>query len=221
MARRWFNNVSNQVLPYTVYDKEHLYDLSNKLEEEFMTTESVQLAKQRVEEAFDEILPIIKTASRPQQFSSQESVTPSQSCIPNTALIFMWDGQSSPLFNEVSVAIEESFTRFGIHTSHVEDIERRTYITSTILKHLAESEFLISDLTGQGAGIYYGLGFAAALNKRPILFRLRGTRVAFDTFVHAVTEYRDVEHLRKILDRRLQSIFGRKAGRITEEEKAL
>ena len=57
--------------------------------------------------------------------------------------------------------------------------------------------------------MYYEVGYAHALGKRPILFRRKGTPLHFDLVVHNVPEYANVTELRTKLRSRLEAILGR------------
>jgi hypothetical protein len=129
--------------------------------------------------------------------------------VRNSAFVLMNMNPSDPTLTDVLQAIKEECRRFGITALRVDEIQHSDRITDLVLQKIAESEFLIADLTGERPNVYYEVGFAHALHKRPILFRKAGTLLHFDLSVHNVPEYKNVTELRSLLSARLAAILGR------------
>lgn len=204
-AHRWINDITIQVLPRTTFERSYTNLLLRRLNaaikgfkffEEYhdpwytvsgsgMTAEhnverlvTLTEAKEEVTEVIEQSLRLIRTASATPR--SGMPTTKTGGHIANTAFILMWMDKDHPELEDVHQAVKEVFAQFGIKALRADEIEHQDRITDLILNQTAQSEFLFADLTGERPNVYYEVGFAHALGKRPILYRRANTSLHFD-----------------------------------------
>lgn len=127
----------------------------------------------------------------------------------DTAFVLMAMDPLKPDLEDVYSTIRDGCREFGIDAYRADRIEHQESITVRILKEIRTCEYLVADLTLERPNVYYEIGYAHAINKKPILFRKAGTRLHFDLAVHNVPEYKNNAELRELLRKRLTAILGR------------
>lgn len=208
-VKKWFNTINVEVLPFVLYSKEGLNENLQGIITAIWNGSKL-FGEPSVKQIMKEMLSLIK--SFPTVSAKAQSSLPQQQIrhTPNTAFIMMWMDPSLPELDDVCNAIKEICKSFGIDAVRADDIEHQDKITDLILQYIANSEFLIADMTGERPNVYYEVGYAHAINKRPILYRKKGTKLHFDLSVHNVPEYKNITELKQLLTKRLEAILGRK-----------
>ncbi|MCW9709031.1 hypothetical protein [Fodinibius salsisoli] len=115
-----------------------------------------------------------------------------------------------PGLEDVKNTIKEVCDKFGLKAIRADDIEHQDRITDIILKYIRKSEYLIADLSGSRPNVYYEIGYAHAMDKKPILYRNKGTEIHFDLAIHNVPVYSNITELKSMLINRFEALLGRK-----------
>src|ERR1022692_4085970 len=237
-AQLWLNEIDSVAAQFLTYNPESRSGDARKLSNclnfiSFILKPTGHLLPSlinRVTDSFEAVVGILQHLPPPvgREARPSSEATLALSIRPNTAFILMWMDKNHPGLDDVANAFREVFSQFGIHAERSDDIEHQDVITQVILEGIRSSEFLIADLTGQRWGIrssefliadltgqrpnvYYEIGYAHALGKRPILYRKAGTPLHFDLSVHNVPEYRNITELRELVRKRLEAMTGKEA----------
>jgi hypothetical protein len=162
-----------------------------------------------ITDAFNKALQIIRTVPPSEVSNSLTSHPPTASYAPNTAFIMMSMDPNNPELEDVLTIVKRVFEKFDVMAIRADEIEHQDSITQVVLDEIKRAEFLFADLTYERPNVYYEVGYAHALGKRPILYRKTGTRLHFDLSVHNVPEYENMTRLESLLKKRLATVTGR------------
>ena len=206
---RWFNSIRTYILRRTVHDRKKLQEMLNELKRIIFEEEYKEAAKPEAERIMDEALGLI-LSSAPLIDARQVRRQERRNVVVNKAFIVMPPINGQADLAHTRDAIKEVCSRFGIQAVCADHDQHHEKLTNGALKHMAEAEFVIGDLTTASLDVYYAVGFANALKIHPILFRKAGTELPFDLAVHHVPEYKTVADLKTLLHERLQAILGRR-----------
>jgi hypothetical protein len=160
----------------------------------------------------------ILTTTSPVLTDFEHEPIQTESVAVNTAFIIMSMDPGDPMLEDVSNGVKDVCKMFGVVAKRSDDFEHSGRITDLILRMIRTSDLLIADVTGERPNVYYEIGYAHALNKKPIVYRRAGTRLHFDLSVHNVPEYTNVSDLKHKLERRLEAVLGRSPGPTPQHE---
>jgi len=153
---------------------------------------------------------------RPRKYNSSlasvrdvAKVEQQSSFVPNTAFIIMAISEES---EDTLNAIKETCSTYGVAAVRVDEIEHQDRISLKIIEKIKRSEFLIADLTKERPNVYYEIGYAHAIGKRPIFIRKEGTKIHFDIRDFKVITYGNHTELKK----ELSSIMEDKTGKVVD-----
>jgi hypothetical protein len=170
---------------------------------------SIEVATVEAAEVMHQALRLIRTEPTSRVLVASVGHSPTASHVQNTAFLLMWMDPERPELVDVHQGVKEVFAEFGITAVRADDIQHQDRITNLVLAEIARSEFLFADLSGERPNVYYEVGYAHALGKRPILYRRKGMPLHFDLSVHNAPEYENVTQLRNFLRERLAAMTGR------------
>ncbi|MHB1514963.1 MAG: hypothetical protein ACYCVY_04500 [Acidiferrobacteraceae bacterium] len=156
---------------------------------------------------FDSLDNVMEEFYTRRQGSSEALVTLKRHLVkPDTAFIIASAHAPGADAREICRVIKEVFAGNDIEASSTDDLDGHGGITEWVLKQIRESEYLVADLSGGYPDVYYGVGYAHALGRDPILYLKESMGLLTPLDRRDVREFRDTDDLRNKLATRLRSI---------------
>ncbi len=134
------------------------------------------------------------------------STDPREEVFRRTAFVMMWIDPNRPGLKEVYATYKAAFAKHRIKAIRADDIRHGESVTSVVLEYIRKSDYLVADLSGERPNVYYEIGYAHALGRRPLLFKQEGTRIHFDIAGYKVLQYRTPGGLHRSLDTELAEL---------------
>ena len=94
--------------------------------------------------------------------------------------------------------------KFGLNCIRVDEIPDSGKISDQILEKIAESKYVVADLSGARPNCYYEAGFAHALGKEIILSIRDGEDAHFDLQGHRFIKWKTESDYKRQLSKRLK-----------------
>jgi nucleoside 2-deoxyribosyltransferase len=116
---------------------------------------------------------------------------------------FKEDYLSSAYEGVVKPVVEQ----FGLHPLRIDEVQDSGKITDQVLEKIAESRFVLADLSGARPNCYYETGFAHALGKELILSINAKDSVHFDLAEYRFIEWATELEFRQKLIKRFESLM--------------
>jgi hypothetical protein len=95
---------------------------------------------------------------------------------------------------------------FGLKCIRIDEVQNSGKITDQILQTIAESKYVIADLTGNRPNCYYECGFAHALGKELVLCAKNSAKVHFDLAGYRFIKWATEADLRKQILARIKAL---------------
>lgn len=90
---------------------------------------------------------------------------------------------------EVTENIRSVCKKIGVHSIRGDDLFLPTDILDDIWRGITQADFIIAEITGKNANVYYELGMAHAIGKPVLLLAQRGSDIPFDLRSRRRLEY--------------------------------
>lgn len=108
-------------------------------------------------------------------------------------------------FDATYATVKDTSGRCGWHCSRADDIQHTRDIIGVIWEEIERSEYVIADLTGENANVFYELGYAHAASKNTILLTQNLATLPFDLSHRIVIKYRPTKAGRQAMAETLMS----------------
>lgn len=105
------------------------------------------------------------------------------------------------------IAIKEACHNGGAHCERVDDQDfHETSIFQRIINQISQADFIIADMSGKNANVFYEVGYAHALDKPTVLLTNNASDIPFDLkhFPHLVYDRNQIAKLREMLTKKVK-----------------
>lgn len=181
---------------YKTSEKLHKSD-GRRVPEDFKSAEFQQ------NECTDELIEEVKGVHAS---SSAQSVLQMALAPPKNQVFVIMKFGSKQLDSAYEGVIKPIIENYGLKVIRIDEIQDSGKITDQVLKNIAESKYVLADLSGERPNCYYETGFAHALGKRLILTIKRTDTIHFDLAAYRFIQWDTEAELRKSLRKRFTDL---------------
>lgn len=208
--------VNGQVIMLKSENKDRLFNMKNatflkiyKTEKILTATENKSVIQQLEADEFHsndctaEFLQKAKTSSTAPALTSllQKAFQPSKAQV----FVIMKFGDEI-LDSAYKASYKPAIRKFGLNCIRIDEIPDSGKISDQILEMIAESKYVIADLSGERPNCYYEAGFAHALGKEIILSIRDGESAHFDLQGHRFIQWKTESDLKSKITKRLKAL---------------
>lgn len=119
-------------------------------------------------------------------------------------VLMPFDGDFKDIYE---IAIKEACHNAGAYCERVDDQNfHEASIFQRIVNQISQADFIIADMSGKNANVFYEVGYAHALDKPTILLTNNAADIPFDLkhFPHLVYERNQISDLREKLTKKVE-----------------
>ncbi|MBV2180852.1 MAG: hypothetical protein KUL86_06400 [Castellaniella sp.] len=213
--------VTGQVIYITIGGKERLFNMKNatflkvyKTETSLKVQNEKSIIDQMKEQSFDEYDCTREIVGKTQAEGTTKALSSliQKALQPSKAQLFVIMKFGDALLDSAyEGAYKAIATKFGLECLRIDEVEDSGKISEQILEGIAESRYVLCDLTGARPNCYYETGFAHALGKEIILIANSSEEIHFDLSGHRFIRWSTEEELRKKLSQRLDALESKRS----------
>lgn len=149
---------------------------------------------------------IIKEVKGIHAASSAQSVLQMAFAPPKNQVFAIMKFGSKELDSAYEGVIKPVIEEYGLKAIRIDEIQDSGQITDQVLRHIAESKYVLADLSGERPNCYYETGFAHALGKELILTIKKSDTIHFDLAGYRFIQWETEAELRREFRKRFAGL---------------
>jgi FixJ family two-component response regulator len=98
-------------------------------------------------------------------------------------------------FDEIYSTVKDVFEGLDYRCERMDELQYVGDVIAMLYNKLEESEFILADITGNNANVFYEMGYADALSKTVIILKHQSSTAPFDVHVRRFVTYEEKAEL--------------------------